>query len=124
MYTHFALGQGAEGAGSGNDKVMNEGHGPSQKLNTILNEKNSKEMQGAESPRGTRKEVPTSAEKEIGYLSDMAIDQSGDDSDYRMGEPGPECEDEDEDELDINKEKQLVVTVQKKENLGMLTSSS
>jgi hypothetical protein len=41
------------------------------------------------------------------------IDRSGDDSDYRMGEPGPESEDEDE--LDINKEKQSVVTVKKKE---------
>jgi hypothetical protein len=42
-----------------------------------------------------------------------AIDQSGDDSYYRMGEPGPESEDEDK--LDINKEKQSVVTVKKKE---------
>jgi hypothetical protein len=42
-----------------------------------------------------------------------ATDRSGDDSDYRMGEPGPESEDEDK--LDINKEKESVVTVKKKE---------
>ncbi|KAF8223023.1 hypothetical protein L208DRAFT_1381617 [Tricholoma matsutake] len=118
MHTHRVLGWGrAEGTGSGNDKVMNGGHGPSRKSNTILNEKNSKGMQGVKSPRGTRNEVLTPAE-ENGYLSDI-IDRSGDDSDYRMGEPGPESEDEDEDEdeLDINKEKQSVtiVTVKKKE---------
>ncbi|KAF8237347.1 hypothetical protein L208DRAFT_1375624 [Tricholoma matsutake] len=103
----------AEGAGSGNDKVMNGGHGPSRKSNTILNEKNSEGMQGIKSPRGTRNEVLTPAE-ENGYLSDV-IDRSGDDSDYRMGEPGPESEDKDK--LDINKEKQsvTVVMVKKKE---------
>jgi hypothetical protein len=47
-----------------------------------------------------------------------AVDPSGDDSDYRLGEPGPESEDEDEDELDINEEKQSVVTGKKKEKPG------
>jgi len=47
----------------------------------------------------------------------VAIDQSqaGDNSDYRMGEPGPESEDKDKDKLDINKERQSVVMVKKKE---------
>jgi hypothetical protein len=35
-----------------------------------LNEKKSEEMQGIESPRGTRNEVLTPAEEENGYLSD------------------------------------------------------
>jgi hypothetical protein len=47
-----------------------------------------------------------------------AVDPSGDDSDYRLREPGPESEDEDEDELDINEEKQSVVTGKKKEKPG------
>jgi hypothetical protein len=45
------------------------GRGPSRESNTI-NKKNS-EMQVIESPHGsTRKEVPTPAEEENGYLSD------------------------------------------------------
>jgi hypothetical protein len=35
-----------------------------------LNEKNSEEMQGLESPRGARNEALTPAEEENGYLSD------------------------------------------------------